>query len=109
MTIFPSTLAKSQRRRGSIERRLALALRHSNSNLTVEEYKRAIFNGPEGSNFQAYTQEALDVFYCDIDSATDEIVALIQDAWNYFPHRRLNGRCPAELMAGLAEAGADNS
>jgi hypothetical protein len=27
---------------------------------------------------------------------------VIQDAWNYFPHRFLNGRCPAEVMAELS-------
>lgn len=98
MTIPSSSSAKIRRRRESIERRLALALRLAGSDLTVEDYKRAIFNGPDAANIRAYMLEALDVFGCDIDSATDETVSLIQDAWNYLPHRRLNGKCPAELF-----------
>jgi hypothetical protein len=31
----------------------------------------------------------------------DAVAAVIQDAWNYFPHRSLKGRCPAEVMADL--------
>jgi hypothetical protein len=26
---------------------------------------------------------------------------LIEDAWDYFPHRFLQGRCPAEAMTAL--------
>lgn len=29
----------------------------------------------------------------------DTVTALIQDAWNYLPHRSLDAKCPAELMA----------
>ena len=96
-----SSAAQIRRRRESIERRLALALRLAHSDLTVEDYKRAIFNGPDASNIQAYMLEALDILGYDIDSATDEIVSLIQDAWNYFPHHSLNGKCPAELFLPL--------
>ena len=32
-----------------------------------------------------------------VDKAVWSIV--IQDAWNYFPHLSLDGRCPAEIMA----------
>jgi len=28
----------------------------------------------------------------------DALYSVIQDAWNYFPHRFLDGRCPADLM-----------
>jgi IS30 family transposase len=35
----------------------------------------------------------------DIDRIDDEEIQVIQDAWNYFPHRALGGKCPAEIMA----------
>lgn len=90
--------ADIRKQREHIERRLAAALRESGSTLTIEEYKRAIFDGPDTSRFHAYISEALDVFGYDIDNATEEIISLIQDAWNYFPHHYLGGKCPAELV-----------
>jgi hypothetical protein len=38
------------------------------------------------------------------DAGEDELESLtpvIQDAWNYCPHRALPDRCPAEIMAAL--------
>ena len=29
----------------------------------------------------------------------DDALPVIQDAWNYFPHRFLHGRCPAEVVS----------
>ena len=87
------------RRRESIESRLSAALEQSGSSLTVSQYKEAIFHGPDVSQFQAYILEALEVFGYDIDDAPEEIISVIQDAWNYFPHQCLQGRCSAELMA----------
>jgi len=33
----------------------------------------------------------------------DSVLPVIQDAWNYFPHRSLDGLCPAEVMVDVAE------
>jgi hypothetical protein len=89
------------RRRESIESRLSVALEQSESSLTVSQYKETIFHGPDISQFQAYILEALEVFGYHIDDAPEEIISVIQDAWNYFPHQSLQGRCPAELNAEL--------
>jgi hypothetical protein len=35
----------------------------------------------------------------------DTLLPVIQDAWNYFPHRSLGGRCPAEIMVDLTRLG----
>jgi hypothetical protein len=32
---------------------------------------------------------------------TDTLLPVIQDAWNYFPHRSLDGQCPAEVFLKL--------
>jgi len=86
-------------RRESVERRLSAALKQSRSSLTVSGYKDAIFHGPDVSQFRAYLMEALEVFGYDIEDASEDIISVIQDAWNYFPHQCLQGQCPAELMA----------
>ena len=89
--------------RASVEVRLAALLLRAGSSVTLDDYKRAIFNGPDVSQFRTYLMEALEVFDCsDIDSASHEIISVIQDSWNYFPHRCLNRRCPAELTAALS-------
>jgi len=53
-------------------------------------------------DFQLYLITMLKAFrYDDIDDVDEATLQVIQDAWNYFPHRFLNGRCPAEVMAAL--------
>jgi hypothetical protein len=101
MHLPPDEVAKIAKHRRGVEVRLAALLRESGSSMTVESYKLGIFNGPKEPNFQAYLLEALDIFGCDIDSASDAVVSIIQDSWNYFPHRSMEGRCPAEVLAAL--------
>jgi hypothetical protein len=38
---------------------------------------------------------------------TDTLLPIIQDAWNYFPHRGLDGRCPAKLFLKLHPEGLE--
>ena len=30
----------------------------------------------------------------------DEILEIVHEAWNHFPHRLLNGKSPAEMLQG---------
>ena len=32
----------------------------------------------------------------------DHLLSVVQESWNYFPHRSLGGRCPAEVMINVA-------
>jgi hypothetical protein len=32
------------------------------------------------------------------NAAAEHVTSVIQDAWNYLPHRSLHGRCPADVM-----------
>ncbi len=57
----------------------------------------------DASGARTFLSAMLTAFDCDAASADSEILYLIQDAWNYFPHRDLQGRCPAELMTDLFE------
>ena len=101
MVLSESDVEKIQINRGLVEIRLSALLAEAGSTLTVEDYKRAIFDGPNKTEFRTYLLEALDVFGTDIESVSEEIVSVIQDAWNYFPQRSLGGKCPAELFIEL--------
>jgi hypothetical protein len=37
----------------------------------------------------------------------DTLLPVVQDAWNYFPHRSLDGQCPAELFLKLHPDGLE--
>jgi hypothetical protein len=58
----------------------------------------------ESDEFKLYLFAMMKPFrYKDIDDVDEATLQVIQDAWNYFPHRFLNGRCPAEVMAELSK------
>jgi len=58
----------------------------------------------ESDDFKLYLFVMMKAFRCkDIDDVDEATLQVIQDAWNYFPHRFLNGRCPAEVMAELSK------
>ena len=67
----------------------------------LDTIKKMIFDFAS-EDFRLYLFAMLKAFrYHDIDDIDQATLQVIQDAWNYFPHRFLNGRCPAEVMAAL--------
>jgi hypothetical protein len=84
------------------ELRLSELLEQANSILTLEDIKALIYDDGEdrGSRFGEYVGRLMVIFNSP-DSVVDEDAALpvIQDAWNYFPHRSLSGRCPADALS----------
>lgn len=87
--------------RALVELRLSVLLERAESNVTVEEFKHAVFNTPHGLPMRDYLLEALEVFRADINSVSDEVLSVIQDAWNYFPRKSLKGKSPAERFGEL--------
>ena len=68
---------------------------------SLDTIKALIYDFDEG-DFKLYLFALLKAFRFDsIDDVDQDTLQVIQDAWNYFPHRFLNGRCPAEVMADL--------
>jgi hypothetical protein len=101
MSGFDHNTVKISAHRTFIEARLSSFLKQSGSIETVEEIKNLIFEGEQ--DFKSYVGYLLSMFEnpkstVDIDAA----LPVIQDAWNYFPHRFLNGRCPAEVFPSNA-------
>jgi hypothetical protein len=83
------------------ELRLSELLLRSKSTVTLEDIQTLIFD--ETGKLTLYLPQLLAFFDSGADGTDiDTLLPVIQDAWNYFPHRSLNGRSPAEVLAELA-------
>jgi hypothetical protein len=49
------------------------------------------------SEAKTFLSVMLTFFNRGVDTVEQELLFLIEDAWDYFPHRCLQGHCPAEL------------
>jgi hypothetical protein len=68
---------------------------------SLDSIKKLIYDF-ERDGSRSYLLAMLKVFRFDnIEDVDQDTLQVIQDAWNYFPHRFLNGRCPAEVMEEL--------
>ena len=66
--------------------------------MTLDSVRDLIFEA-EAAEFKEYVATMLAELKCYNKYDTgDMLLEIVQGAWNYFPHRHLNGRCPAELM-----------
>jgi hypothetical protein len=84
--------------RGLTEQRLMQLLEEFESDFTLGRVRNLILEA-DHTSFNAYVIVMLSLFnYDDVADADDAVLQVIQDAWNYLPHRSLNGRCPAEIM-----------
>ena len=75
------------------EARLAAMLLASRSCATLESIKAMIFEECRGPALANYVWELLNL----LGAPSNDALAVIEDAWNLFPHRRLGGCCPAEV------------
>ena len=72
------------------------------SEATVEDIKQLIFEHDGTTHPSELFVDLIELFRAE-EAEVDSLLPVIQDAWNYFPHRSLGGRCPAEVMADLAQ------
>lgn len=79
------------------ERIAALLEKHQNPN-TVDDIAAFIFHADHDKHASEYLVDLIRMFNVP-EAQLDMIIALVQDAWNYFPHQALNGKSPAEVMA----------
>jgi hypothetical protein len=83
------------------EERVQHLLDNAENAASLDTIKTMIYDFAS-EDFRLYLFAMLRAFrFDDIDDVDEATVQVIQDAWNYFPHRFLNGRCPAEVMAEL--------
>ncbi len=79
--------------RKEIEQDIATLLNEVKSDFTLEDVKAAIYNESEQNDMS----KIIPMFDTDEGKAElGEILELITDAWNYFPHKTLGGKSPKE-------------
>ena len=82
-------------RRKEIEEELLEMLKETESGFGLDDIKAAIYNEEESDDMM----KVVAMFDRGGDaSELDNILELVSDAWNYFPHKILNGLSPAEQM-----------
>lgn len=80
-------------RQKEIEQELALMLKQTGSDFTVEDVKTAIYEEEDNDDMQKII-----AMFDDGDPVNlSNVLELVTDAWNYFPHRTLGGKSPAEM------------
>ena len=80
-------------RRKEIEQELALMLEQTGSDFTVEDVKTAIYEEEDNDDMHKII-----AMFDDGDPVNlSNVLELVTDAWNYFPHRVLGGKSPVEM------------
>jgi hypothetical protein len=79
--------------RKEIEQELVEMLKETKSDFSLQHVKDTIFHEKETDDMM----KVVVMFDRGGDaSELDNILELVTDAWNYFPHKALNGKSPAE-------------
>ena len=82
-------------RRKEIEQELVVMLKEVESSFSLQDIKDVIFNEEDNDDMMKI------VAIFDRGGGTSEIenaLEIATDAWNYFPHKTLNGLSPAEKI-----------
>lgn len=89
--------------RVALSTHISLLLDVYGSGATVEDVKKLILEHHGAIHSSECLGDLLMMFNpCEEDFRL--FLPIIQDAWNYFPHGSLGGRCPAELLPVLARS-----
>jgi hypothetical protein len=82
-------------RRKEIEQELVDMLRETESDFTLDHVRDAIYNEEENDDMM----KVVAMFDRGGDaSELSNVLDLVTDAWNYFPHKVLGGISPAETL-----------
>src|SRR3989338_7756333 len=82
-------------RRKEIEQELVEMLKETESDFSLQDVQDAIFNEEDNDDMT----KVIAMFDRGGDaSELSNILELVTDAWNYFPHKILNGLCPMDKI-----------
>jgi hypothetical protein len=97
---MPRAAAEIDDYRVQVEARVHALLKKCKSNGTLAEVKDYIFNQNHGTSPRIWLVGMVNLFDRErdvVDLDQDELM-VFQGAWNYFPHRSLDGRSPADVF-----------
>jgi len=77
-----------------IEEAIIELLERTESDFSLEDVKDAIYNEEEQDDMM----HVVAMFDRGRPDELGEVLELVTDAWNYFPHKALAGRCPMEMI-----------
>lgn len=81
-------------RREEIERELSTLILKTKSDITLLEIQDVIYEETDLDDLN----DIIRMFDMGSPYELQNAIELLNDAWNYFPHRVLNGLCPAEIV-----------
>ena len=82
-------------RRKEIEQELVDMLKETGSDFTLDHVRNAVYNEEDNDDMM----KVVAMFDRGGDATElENILELVTDAWNYFPHRLLGGISPAEKL-----------
>lgn len=84
--------------RAELEADINELLEEAGSDFTLDDVKEIIYNEEDTGDMQ----KIIAMFDTGEKGAPEisEVLELVTDAWNYFPHKLLNGLSPAEMSLG---------
>lgn len=89
-------------RRKEIEQELVDMLKETKSDLSLQHVKDTIFHEKDNDDMM----KVVAMFDRGGDaSELDNILELVTDAWNYFPHKIIGGLSPAEKLLEYQQKG----
>ena len=87
-------------RRKEIEQELMEMLKETESDFTLDNVREAIYNEEDNDDMT----KVVAIFDRGGDaSELSNVLELVTDAWNYFPHKALGGISPAEKLVEYNE------
>jgi hypothetical protein len=88
--------------REMISGRITFLLERFGREATVEDIKQLVFEHDGVTHPSECFADLLMLFNVGEDDL-DHLLPVVQEAWNYFPHRSLGGSCPAIAAVDLAQ------
>src|SRR3990167_4719488 len=86
-------------RRKEIEQELEEMLKETESDFTLDHVRDAIFHEEDNDDMM----KVVAMFDHGGDaSELSNVLELVTDAWNYFPHKILNGLCPMDKVRAMS-------
>ena len=78
-----------------IEEAIIELLEQTESDFSLADVKEAIYREEEQDDMM----HVVAMFDRGQPEELGEVLELVTDAWNYFPHKALSGRCPMEMIS----------